>query len=334
MQIVNGLPRPTRTVQRNGTAPRARNSAASPADRCRVRGTSPYIVTRERIRIFADLTHNEHPIHRHETAARDYGYPALVAPPTFATLAMLRAQDDAIRILAPGVRHSPLLHTRQTLDIRRLLVAGDIVTTDVQIRSVRTTSEYAMVEAHLVLTGHDGEIVQSGSSFLHVCIPTAAAALSAARLSAARETAAVPHAVPEVSVHRDPAPPGIPLPRRTFRLDRTELDSYAALGYPRSTPAARPNPGSGTGPPSGMMRLALTAGYLSSCLGDPAAVSRYEAEFTHFGGRPGRTVAPVEISGRVISVDRTGSAAVELDGRCLERRLFIHAQAVLRPPAH
>ncbi|MFI5718587.1 MaoC family dehydratase N-terminal domain-containing protein [Nocardia sp. NPDC051750] len=330
MQIVNGPPRSTRTAARTSAAP-PRDSATLPADRCQVRGRNPYIVTRERIRAFADLTHNDHPIHHSDVAARDYGYPALVAPPTFAALAMLRAQDDAVRILAPGIRHSPLLHTRQTLEIRRLLVAGDIVTTDVHIRSVRVTSEYATVEAHLVLTDHDGEVAQSGSSFLHVCIPAAGATLAAARLSGARDTSPDPESAMPVPFRPATTHPGLALPRRTFPLSRTEMDGFAALGDPRGAATA---PHSGTGPPTGMMRLALAAGYLSSCLGDPAAVSRYEAEFTHFGGRLARTVQPVEVSGRVISVDRTCAAVIALDGRCLDRRLFIHAQAVLRPPTH
>ncbi|MGI5218464.1 FAS1-like dehydratase domain-containing protein [Nocardia sp. CA-290969] len=330
MQIANRLPRSTRNAPRPGTPPRTHDPAARSGDRGTAAGRNTYIVTRERIRAFADITHNNHPIHHSDAVARDYGYPAPAAPPTFAALAMVRAQHDAVRILAPGIGPDALLHTRQTLHIRRLLVAGDVVTTDIRIRSIRATADYASVEAQAVLTDHEGQVVQSGSSSLHVCVPPGAAP-PAELLTGIRDTAAT--AVPEPVKSHDHTMfrPGLPLPRRTFPMRSADPERYAALCTPTRT---APDPHARSGPPPGMMRLALTAGYLSSCLGDPAAVSRYEAEFTHYSGMPGRAVHPVEISGRVIAVDERCAAVVELDGRCLDRRLFIRAHAVLRPPHH
>lgn len=328
MPIVNG---PSRSIRMASTG----NSPARAADRGRMRSREPFVVTRERILAFARLTHNDHPVHRHEGAARDLGYPALVAPPTFATLAMMRTQDEAFRILAPGLQRTPLLHTRQTLHIRRLLVAGDVVTTDFRIHSVRTTSEYAIVEADLVLTDQNGEIVQSGTSALHLSVSTTAAALATAQLSRGRGVP-VPHDRPDaytesaVARSRSGRASGLALPPRSFPMGAVEIGPAAVQCDPRDAPWAA---GSGTGPPTGMMRLALTAGYLSSCLGDPAAVSRYDAEFTHFAGRTARVAHPVDMSGRVVSVDPAGAALVEIDGRCLDRRLFIAAHAVVRPPA-
>ncbi|MGW5385356.1 FAS1-like dehydratase domain-containing protein [Nocardia sp. NPDC003963] len=328
-QFVDDWHRSARSIPRADSLPRLRD-AARPADHCRVRADSPYFVTRERIRTFAGLTHNDHPIHRRDAAARDYGYPALAAPPTFAALIMIRAQQDAVRILAPSIRHCPLLHTRQTLDIRRLLVAGDIVTTDIRIDSVRTTTDYACVEAHLILTDRAGEIVQSGSSSLHICTSAAVANLPWARRDSGRDdTGPTP---PRARITTpDSTGRGLALPRRLFRVERTAMADFAALGHPPRAPLG-PDPGGSMGPPTGMMRLALAAGYLSSVLGDPAAVYRYEAEFTHFEMRAGRAFQPVEISGRLVSVDETAGARVELDGRCLDRRMFIRASAALRPP--
>lgn len=331
MQIVNGVPKSTRITA--SPAPNRESTAAQLSGRCPIRGTGPYIVTPERIRLFAELTHNDHPIHHHDTVARDYGYPALVAPPTFAALVMVRAQYDAVRVLAPGVRPTALLHTRQTLDIRRLLVAGDIVTTDIRIRALRTTGEYAGVEAQLVFTDHHGEIVQSSSSSLYVCAP----AVPAHPVTRPYPLGGVVDRARARTGNRRPlgsaaTSPGLPLPRRIFPVDSADMDTYDALGTPDHYRTAA-GPEAHGRPPSGMMRLALTAGYLSSCLGDPAAVARYDAEFTHFGGQRGRAVQPVEIAGRMVSVDGTGAGVVELDGRCLDRRLFIHAHAVLRPPA-
>lgn len=333
MQIVNGISRSIRTTPSPTATSRHHDPAGTAAGRCHIRGRTPYIVTRERIRLFAELTHNDHPIHHREAVARDYGYPALAAPPTFAALAMARAQYDAVRILAPGVRHTALLHTRQTLDIRRLLVAGDIVSTDIRIRSVRSTVEYACVEAQLTLTDHDGDIVQSGSSSLYVCAAAVPAYPAAVAPAGIRETGGRTQSPAGRDRSWDTSAPGLPLPRRSFSLDSADMDSYAALGTPGHHRTA-PDPGARSGPPSGLMRLGLSAGYLSSCLGDPAAVTHYDAEFTHFSGQTGRGEAPVEICGRVIAVDETGAGLIELDGRCLDRKLFIRAQAMLRPPAH
>jgi len=81
-------------------------------------------VERTAIRRFADALGDPNPLYQDEAVAKAAGYPALVAPPTFA--AALTANDRFRHSLDLGTRS--ILHSEQQLEYARALVAGDRIT--------------------------------------------------------------------------------------------------------------------------------------------------------------------------------------------------------------
>ncbi|WP_054811846.1 FAS1-like dehydratase domain-containing protein [Nocardia arizonensis] len=86
---------------------------------CRFRATGRLEVTEERIRSYATAIHNRHPVHWSATAAARFGYPGLVAPPTFVSTALVGAHREILSTLLPGCSAEAVLHTDQTLRIGR-----------------------------------------------------------------------------------------------------------------------------------------------------------------------------------------------------------------------
>jgi acyl dehydratase len=101
-------------------------------------------------------------------AARDAGYADLVAPPTFAivvqelTLAQLLAQDDA------GIELTHVVHGEQRFDYSRPIVAGDELTAQLNVTSVKTLGGNAMVVSESVVTDSEGEHVVTAVSTIVV----------------------------------------------------------------------------------------------------------------------------------------------------------------------
>jgi len=81
-------------------------------------------VERTAIRRFADALGDPNPLYQDEAVAKSAGYPALVAPPTFAVA--LTANDRFRHSLDLGTRS--ILHSEQQLEYARALVAGDRIT--------------------------------------------------------------------------------------------------------------------------------------------------------------------------------------------------------------
>ena len=81
-------------------------------------------VERTAIRRFADALGDPNPLYQDEAVAKAAGFPALVAPPTFAVA--LTANDRFRHSLDLGTRS--ILHSEQQLEYARALVAGDRIT--------------------------------------------------------------------------------------------------------------------------------------------------------------------------------------------------------------
>ncbi|WP_433709772.1 hypothetical protein ACQP2U_25275 [Nocardia sp. CA-084685] len=81
----------------------------------------------------------------------------------------------------------------------------------------------------------------------------------------------------------------------------------------------------------GMLKLGLAAGYLGGWLGDPAATTRFRAQFahyTHYLHIPPLQASAIEFRGRITSLDPyRRKATVALDARSHGRRLFGYAAA-------
>ncbi|MFB2599595.1 MaoC family dehydratase N-terminal domain-containing protein [Herbiconiux sp. P17] len=130
--------------------------------------TNSYLVGREKVREFSRAVFSSSPVNLSVEAARDAGYADLVAPPTFAivvqelTLGQLLAEEDA------GIELTHVVHGEQRFDYSRPIVAGDELTAQLNVTSVKTLGGNAMVVAESVVTDVEGEHVVTAVSTLVV----------------------------------------------------------------------------------------------------------------------------------------------------------------------
>jgi len=85
------------------------------------------------IRRFAEALGDPNPIYQDEAAARAAGFPGLVAPPTFPIA--LTANDRFRHSLDLGTRS--ILHSEQSFDYARSIVAGDRITVKSKVADVQ-----------------------------------------------------------------------------------------------------------------------------------------------------------------------------------------------------
>lgn len=127
-----------------------------------------YLVGREKVREFARAVLAEHPLHHDVEAAQAAGYADVVAPPTFAVvvqegaLAQLLAEPDA------GIDFSRVVHGDQRFRFSRAIVAGDLLTPQLTVVSVKSLGGHSMVTADTVVTDAQGEHVVTATSTLVV----------------------------------------------------------------------------------------------------------------------------------------------------------------------
>jgi acyl dehydratase len=130
--------------------------------------TTPYLVGREKVREFSRAVFATNPINLDPAAAQAAGYADVVAPPTFAvviqegTLAQLLAEPDA------GIELTRVVHGSQQFTYSRPIVAGDELTAQLRIESVKTLAGNALVTAVSNITDASGAHVVTATSMLVV----------------------------------------------------------------------------------------------------------------------------------------------------------------------
>jgi len=128
----------------------------------------PYLVGREKIREFADAVMSSEPLHRDVDAAKKAGYPDIVAPPTFPVV----LQEKALQILLSdpeaGIDYSRIVHGDQRFDYSRPIVAGDELTTTLEVTKVQSLGGHTMVTSESRVLDAKGEHVVTATSTLVV----------------------------------------------------------------------------------------------------------------------------------------------------------------------
>jgi acyl dehydratase len=128
----------------------------------------PYLVGREKVREFASAVFSESAVNFDRDAAIAAGFADVVAPPTFAvvvqerTLAQLLAAEDA------GIDFSRVVHGDQRFSYTRPIVAGDELTAQLTVSSVKSLGGHSMVTADSVITDASGAHVVTAISTLVV----------------------------------------------------------------------------------------------------------------------------------------------------------------------
>ncbi|MDR7235229.1 MaoC family dehydratase [Agrococcus lahaulensis] len=130
--------------------------------------TAPYLVGREKVREFARAVQAAHPEHLDVEAARAAGHADVVAPPTFPiviqelTLRQLLDDDSA------GVDFTRVVHGDQRFTASRPIVAGDELTAQLTVTSVKSLGGNDMVTSESVITDARGRHVVTATSTLVV----------------------------------------------------------------------------------------------------------------------------------------------------------------------
>ncbi|PID52836.1 MAG: hypothetical protein CSA58_00145 [Micrococcales bacterium] len=142
-----------------------------------------YEVGREKIREFAEAVAGApshglnaggrpdavvHPVHIDPQAARDLGYPDVIAPPTFAVIIAQRSDARFITDPAAGIDFSRVLHGEQSFTHHRPIVAGDRLVATLHVDSVTVRAGSAMVVTRSEIATDSGEPVCTATSMLVV----------------------------------------------------------------------------------------------------------------------------------------------------------------------
>ncbi len=318
----------------------------------RFRILAPYRVGREKVREYARAVQNFHPTHWDEDTAAAYGYPALLAPPTFTCLLMGGVQQ-AMTDLLVGLNLTTTVQTDQVMNYHRPILVGDELTSNISLHSFRRAFGGDMIVIENLITNQHDEVVLTAHTSV---ISRADAEAEDTSILDRVATIGRQDFTPPVEIERWSAPLPIPdpgpagprgrtvdsvaagedLPGDTVRLTLGDLVNYAGV-------SGDPNPihfhsetarlvGLEHGVVAhGMLTMALGAGYVTNWLDDPGALVRYSVRMTSpvYVGMDDRS--NVEFQGRVKSVDReAGTATIALTATHDGKKIFGRATAVVR----
>jgi acyl dehydratase len=127
-----------------------------------------YQVGREKIREFAEAIGDGDALYRDPSAARSCGYPDVIAPPTFAIILSLRAQQALISDPELGLDYSRVVHGDQAFTHHRPIRAGDELTATLHVDGVRTMGGNDMLTVRCEITDGAGDPVTTARSMLVV----------------------------------------------------------------------------------------------------------------------------------------------------------------------
>lgn len=130
--------------------------------------TPAYSVGREKIREFAAAVKATHSSHYDTSAAQSLGYADVVAPPTFAVLIAQRAEAQLIEDPEAGIDFTRVVHADERFIHRRPIVAGDDITTVLNVDAVTERAGISMVTTRCELFDSSGELVAEVVSSLAV----------------------------------------------------------------------------------------------------------------------------------------------------------------------
>ena len=112
--------------------------------------TSPYEVSRVKIREFADAIGDRNPIYRDIEAARAAGHDDVIAPPTFSI---------AISLGGGFLNYAMVVHGEQRFEFQRPIKAGDDVTCTSTITDIRKAGNNELLKLTTEINDAAGELV-------------------------------------------------------------------------------------------------------------------------------------------------------------------------------
>jgi acyl dehydratase len=130
--------------------------------------TPSYLVGREKIREFAKAVFSKDPANLDLEAAIKQGYKDLIAPPTFAVVIQERSLTQVISDKEAALDFSRVVHGDQRFIHVRPIVAGDELTSELKVASVKQLAGNSMVSFETQIFDAGQELVCTAISTLVV----------------------------------------------------------------------------------------------------------------------------------------------------------------------
>jgi acyl dehydratase len=121
--------------------------------------TEPYEVSRVKIAEFADAIGDPSPVYRDRAAAVAAGYPDVIAPPTFPIVVTMASSGAVVTHHDLGINYAMVVHGEQRFEYSRPLRAGDVVTGESTIESIREVGRNVMMTTRTEVRTVAGEHV-------------------------------------------------------------------------------------------------------------------------------------------------------------------------------
>jgi acyl dehydratase len=130
--------------------------------------TASYLVGREKIREFAKAVFSNDPANLDLEAAKKLGYQDLIAPPTFAVVIQERSLTQVISDKEAALDFSRVVHGDQRFIHVRPINAGDELTSELKVASVKKLAGNYMVSFETQIFDAKQELVCTAISTLVV----------------------------------------------------------------------------------------------------------------------------------------------------------------------
>ena len=130
--------------------------------------TDPYLVGREKIREFAHAVKSTNAVNFDVFAAQAAGYDDIVAPPTFAVVIQERSLASVLSDKEADIDFSRVVHGDQRFVQERPIVAGDELTSVLEVASVKSLGAHSMVTFETKIFDLDQKLVCTAISTLVV----------------------------------------------------------------------------------------------------------------------------------------------------------------------
>jgi acyl dehydratase len=121
--------------------------------------TAPYEVGREKIREFAEAIGDPNPAYVDQEAAKAFGHPDVVAPPTFVFAITYKAAGVVVTDPELGLDYSRVVHGDQKFSYVRPVRAGDRLTVVSTIESIKSMAGNEILDIRGDVTDEAGEPV-------------------------------------------------------------------------------------------------------------------------------------------------------------------------------
>jgi acyl dehydratase len=126
--------------------------------------TEPYLVSREKIREFADAIGDHNPAYRSVEAARALGHPDVIAPPTFIVIVSQRSSAQVVFDPELGLDYSRVVHGDQSFAYARPVASGDRLVAVTTVENIRSAAGNDLLTLSCLVSTVEGEPVCTARS--------------------------------------------------------------------------------------------------------------------------------------------------------------------------